>query len=220
MVDIFDEVEEELRADKAKQLLRRFGGLIIAACVVIVAGVGAWQGWKFWQGRQDAAAAAAYVATLTRMEASPIPSEELRKQALSGFEAVAQSAPDGYRTLSRLQAAALKADTGDLSGATDLWDQVAADSAADPLLRDLASLLWAARQIDTGDPSLLEARLRPLAMPGNAWRSLAQEQLALLLVRQDKTDDARAALRKLAEDVTAPAGVRGRSRALLDRLGG
>ena len=67
--------------------------------------------------------------------------------------------------------------------------------------------------------SLLEARLRPLAAPGGAWRALAKEQLALLALRQDKPDEAKAALKALAEDSTAPAGVRGRCRALLDRLG-
>ena len=53
------------------------------------------------------------------------------------------------------------------AGAAALWDQVAADSSADPLLRDLASLLWAQHQIDSGDPSLLEARLKALAAPEN-----------------------------------------------------
>jgi hypothetical protein len=79
--------------------------------------------------------------------------------------------------------------------------------------------MWATRQLDQGDPSLLEARLRPLAAPGGAWRALAKEQLALLALRQDKPDEAKAALKALAEDSTAPAGVRGRCRALLDRLG-
>lgn len=220
MVDIFDEVNEDLRAERAKRLLQRYAGLIIAACIAVIAGVGAWQGWQYWRVRQDAAAATTYLASLSTIEASTALAPEQRTLALSGFEALTQAAPDGYRTLARLQAAALKADSGDLPGAAALWDQVASDTAADPLLRDLASLLWASRQVDSGDPALLEARLRPLAMPGNPWRSLAQEQLALLLLRQDKTQDAKTALRKLADDVTAPAGVRGRSRALLDRLGG
>lgn len=220
MVDIFDEVEEELRADKAKQMLQRFGGLIIGVCVLIVAGVAGWQGWQYWRTRQDIAAATAYLASLSRIEGAPVLSDDRRQQALTGFEALTKDAPDGYRTLARLQAAALKADSGDLQGAALLWDQVAADSAADPLMRDLASLLWASRQIETGDPSLLEARLRPLITPGNAWRTMAREQLALLLIRQDKADDAKTELRKLTEDTTAPTGVRGRSRALLDRLGG
>lgn len=220
MVDIFDEVEEELRADKAKRMLQRFGGLIIAACVVVVACVAGWQGWQYWRVRQDVAAGTAYLASLSRIEGVPIVSDDRRKEALTGFDALAQAAPDGYRTLARLQAAALRADSGDLAGAAALWDQVASDSAADKLLRDLASLLWSSRQLDTADSSLLEARLRPLAMPGGAWRALAREQLALLALRQQKTDDAKAELLRLAEDTTAPAGVRGRSRALLDRLGG
>ena len=92
----------------------------------------------------------------------------------------------GYATLARLREAALKADAGDLQGAAALWDQVASDSSADPLLRDLASLLWAQHLIDSGDPALLEARLKALAAPDNSWRSLAEEQLALLDLRRGK----------------------------------
>jgi hypothetical protein len=108
---------------------------------------------------------------------------------------------------------------GDGRGAITLWNDVATDSDADPLLRDLASLLWCEHQIDNGDPGVLETRLKALAEPGNAWRSLAQEQLALLDLRQGKTAVAKAALSKLAQDVTAPNGVRERAAALLARLG-
>jgi hypothetical protein len=139
---------------------------------------------------------------------------------MAEFDALTSTAPEGYRTLARLQSAALKARAGDLSGAAQLWDSVAGDSSADPLLRDLASLLWAQHQIDTGDPALLEARLRPLAAPDNAWKSLAQEQLAVLDLRQGKTDAAKDTLRKLAQDVTAPDGVRGRAAGMLAHLGG
>ena len=119
---------------------------------------------------------------------------------------MAATAPDGYRTLARLRAAALKADTGDLAGAAALYDQVAADSSADPLLRDLASLLWAQHQLDTGDPAPLEARLKALAVPDNPWHALASENLALLDLRQGHTDAAKATLRGLASDVTLAAG--------------
>ena len=51
-------------------------------------------------------------------------------------------------------------------------------------------------------------------------RSLAQEQLALLDLRQGNTEAAKAQLKKLSEDTTAPSGVRGRAGALLDRVGG
>jgi len=216
VVDIFDEVDEDLRADRAADLLKRYGGLIIAAAVLIVGATGGWQAWRWWQARQDTQAGMAFTAAMTAAETGGA----ARDAAALPFEEIAASAPEGYRVLARLRAAAAKASSGDLPGAAVLWDQVAADTAADPLLRDLASLSWAARQIDTGDPAALEARLRPLTEPGNPWRSLAQEQLALLDLRQGKTAAARDVFTRLAADPTAPRGVRGRASALLGRLGG
>jgi hypothetical protein len=143
-----------------------------------------------------------------------------RGAAIAAFDQVVATAPDGYRTLARLRAAALKADSGDLQGAAALYDQVAADTRVDPLLRDLANLLWAARQLDTGDPALLEARLKALAVPDNPWHALATEDLALLDLRQGHTDAAKTTLRRLASDVTLPQDLRGRASGLLNRLGG
>ncbi len=218
MVDIFDEVEEELRAEQAQRLLKRYGGLIVALCLLVIAAVGGYEAWRWWQARQDAQAAVQYL-TADSLAETPNASAATRTSAVAMFEAVAARAPEGYRTLARLHAAALKADAGDLAGAAALWDQVAGDSAADPLLRDLASLLWVQRQLDHADPAMLTARLTPLTQPGNIWRPLAQEQLALLDLRQGHDAAAKTALQKLADDVTAPTGVRERATALLGRLG-
>ena len=221
VVDIFDEVDEELRAERAQQLLKRYGGLIVAGMVLIVGAVVGWQGWSWYEARQDRAAAAQYLIAMNIANATAAGSSEAsRTAAIATFSKLATALPKGYATLARLREAALKADAGDLQGATELWDQVAGDSSADPLLRDLASLLWAQHQIDTGDPSLLQARLKALAAPENPWHALAEEQLALLDLRLGKTDQARTSLRRLAQDATAPNGVRGRASGLLSRLGG
>jgi hypothetical protein len=221
VVDIFDEVDEELRAERAQQLLKKYGGLIVAGAVAIVGAAAGWQGWRWYEARQDRAAATEYLAAANLADATVAGSSEAsRATAIAAFSRLAVTAPEGYATLSRLREAALKADAGDLSGAAALWDQVARDSSADPLLRDLASLLWAQHQIDSGDPSLLEGRLKALAPPDNPWHALAEEQLALLDLRQGKLDQAKTTLRRLAQDTTASTGVRGRASALLSRLGG
>ena len=221
MVDIFDEVDEELRAERAQHLLKRYGGLIVAAAVLIVGAVAGWQGWRWYEARQDQAAAVEYLTAMTLADATAAgTSDTNRAAAIAAFNKLSVSAPEGYATLARLRDAALKAQSGDRAGAVALWDQVAADSSADPLLRDLASLLWAEHQIDTADPALLEARLKALAAPDNPWHALADEQLALLDMRLGKSDQAKATLHRLAQDTTAPNGVRGRASALLNRLGG
>ena len=45
MPDIFDEVSEDLRAERAQQMLKKYGGLLVAAAALVLAGTGAWQGW-------------------------------------------------------------------------------------------------------------------------------------------------------------------------------
>ena len=215
MVDIFDEVEEDLRAERAEKLFKKYAWLIIATAVAIVGGVAGWQLWNRWQFQQDAAAASRFIAAQTALE-QPAPGAA---PPIATLDQLAASGPQGYKTLARLQAAAVKANSGDLPGALALWNEVAADTNADRLLRDLASLTAAMRQIDRGDPVQLQARLEPLAVAGNPWSALAKEQLAILDLRQGKIEDAKTKLKALTSDFDAPAGLRARAAALLAGLG-
>jgi hypothetical protein len=221
VVDIFDEVEEDLRAERAQRLLRKYGWVIIAAGVALIGIAAGWQGWRWWQNKRDLAAATAYIAAVDSAQtAGPGSDPATRQHAIQAFEQVAAQAPEGYRTLARLRAAALMADNGDLQGAATIYNQIASDSGADPLLRGLADLLWAQRLLDSADPGLLAARLKALAAPDNPWRPLAEEQLALLDLRQGHVAAAKETLRKLAQDGGLPQDLRGRAGGLLAQLGG
>ena len=221
MVDIFDEVEEDLRAERAQNLLRRYGGAIVGAAVVVVVVAGGWQGWRWYQARQDAAAASAYIAAMNLADALPPTADAAaRAPAIAAMQQVVATAPVGYRSLARLRLAALQAAAGQGDAASATWDALAADGGADPLLRDLANLMWAQQHVDNGDPAAVEARLRPLLGLSGSYRPVAQEYMALLYIRTGKTDQARETLRTLVADVTAPEGLRGRAGGLLERLGG
>ena len=215
VVDIFDEVEEDLRAERAEKLLKKYAWVLLAAVVAIVGAAAGWQLWSRYQARQDAAAAVRFVQAQNTAEQPGA----AKADQIAALDQLAATGPEGYKTLARLRAAALKADSGDLPGAEALWNAVASDSGADQLLRDFASLMAVARDLDHGDPAQLEVRLKPLAEPGNAWASLAREQLALLDLRQGRVDDARKALQALSIDIGAPAGLRQRASALLAGLG-
>ncbi len=226
MADIFDEVSEDLRAERAQKLLLRYGWHIVALAVLIVAAAAGWQGWLWYQERQQRAAADTYLTALR--EAAIVPGRPKASDTAAMADVVAahnslrhlaDEGPAGYRTLARLREAAIEADTGDLKGAAALWDRVAYDTAVDPLLRDFASLSWARRQVETADPALLEGRLQPLRQPDNPWHALADETQALLDLRVNKLDDARTVLTALVRDTTAPQPVRGRASFLLGRIG-
>ena len=221
MPDIFDEIQEDLRAERMQALARRYGGLVVLVGVLIIAFAAGWQVWQWWQGKQRDG------------DRRPLPRRDAARRhpacggsaagsaaATRAFMAIAAAGPDGYRTLARLRAAALEADTGHLGAALGLWNQVAGDQGADPLLRGLATLLWAQHQVDAGDPAMLKARLGPLAAPTDPWHGLAEETEALIDIRTGDAAAARALLQQLVADTTAPDGVRNRARGLLTRLGG
>ena len=218
MPDIFDEIDEDLRADRARKLLARYGSVLVGGAVLIVAATGGWKAWQWRQAGETERVATAYLAASHAADAPAGPPERLAAE--SDLGKVAAESSGGYRALARLREAALKADGGDLAGALALWDAVAGDSGADRVLRDVATLQWALHQIDNGNPAQVEARLKPLTDPGNPLHAMAEEAQALLALRQDNKDAARDLLKRLAQDTTAPEGVRGRANGLLAQLGG
>ena len=215
MPDLVDEVDEELRAERAQKLAQRYGGALTGLALVVLAGVGGWEGWKWWEGRQAAAAAESFLAAA---EGAAAEGADLAAAA-SRFAAVANDAPAGYRTLARLRAAALLAETGDLPGALAGWDTVSRDTGADPLYRDLATLMWGLHSVDSAEAGAVEARILPLAADGAPWRASAREVLALLAIRRGNTEQARRSLEAIMADTATPQGIRDRAGRLLGGLG-
>ena len=205
MADIFDEVAEELRAERARQAWRRFGPLAAVALVLVVGGVAGWQGYAAWQNRQAAASATAF------LEAQNVAPGATSADQAARFATLAAQSPTGYRTLARLRAAALQAEAGERNLARATLDQVTGDNDADPLYRDLANLLWVLHGLDEVDPAMLAARITPLTAEGSAWRASARELAALVDLRRGRPAEAKRALDALANDATAPQGVRERA---------
>jgi hypothetical protein len=213
--DIFDEVSDDLRAERTQVLLRRYGVLLVIAAVLVVVGVAGYQAWKSRVATEAARQASIYFAAQSKAD-GPLAA---RTDALSGLADLAKNGSDGYRSIARLREAAIKAEANDLPGALTVWADLSNDVSADKLLRDYASLQWALHQIDNGDPAAIEAKLQQLTGQTNIWRPLALEGEALLALRQNQIDRARNLLKSLAIDSNAPDGVRGRANGLLTRLG-
>jgi hypothetical protein len=214
--DIFDELEEDLRAERTKRFLTRYGIAVVAVVLVFAGGVGAFKAWEGWEARSSAGVGDRFLDAM-RIADGPAAG---RSAAIPDFEAVAQASAAGYRTLARLRAAALQADAGNLAAASILWDQVGTDGAADPVLRDFANLQWALHHVDSApDAAAVADRLKALSGPNGAWRPLAQEAQAVLDLRQGNKDAARDMLKSLTQDTTVPDGVRGRANGLLAGLG-
>ena len=220
MPDIFDEVNEEMRAERARALAVRYGVMGGVLLLLVLAGVGAWQGWQWWQGRQSAAAAGPYLVAGEAADAVPPGPNPAHATAADDFASVAKNAPPGYHALAVLREASLRWDAGDKAAALSEWDGLSHDGSAEVVLRDLGALLWAQHSVDDGDPAAIKARTAALEQPANPWRPLAEEVDALVAVRLNDVGQARQLLTTLAADPAAAQGLRGRANGLLTLLGG
>lgn len=203
MADIFHEVDEEVRRDQLKKLWDRYSIYIIALAVLIVAGIGAWRGYEYWVAKKAAAAGAAFEAAASLSE------QGKHAEAEAAFTKVVGEAPDGYRVLARLRAAAEQSQTK-RADAVKAYDDIAADGSLDANWRDLAAIRAALLLVDTAPLADMQRRLDPLAEPGRGYRHTARELLALSAWRNHDIAATKRYVDMIATDAETPSGTRAR----------
>ena len=211
MADIFKEVEEDLRRDQAAKAWKKYGVYVIGAAVALVLATVAFQVWQWWDVNQRTERSVGYAAALELL------AQGTGEEAVTAFGSLATM--DGsYGTLAAFNQARLLAEAGDTAAAIDVWERLAEDSSAGPGFQGAAALLSVMHQIDSGDPTALEARLERLVAEDSGFRPIALELTAVLAMRQGDRARAREVYAQLADDRTAPAGLRARASQMLVAL--
>lgn len=211
MADIFHEVEEEVRREQLKKLWQRYGNLLIAACVLVVAAVGAWRGYGYWQAKKAGESGMAFEHAVTLAEAGQ------HKQAEAAFAKIAADGTAGYRVLARLRAAAELAQT-DRTAAVAAYDALAADKGAGAVIRDLAGLRAGLLLVDTDSYADMRKRLEPLTASGRTFRFTARELLALSAWKSGDMSATQKWTDMLMSDPATPAGTRSRAQILSELI--
>lgn len=210
MTDIFHEIEEDLRRDRLRKLWDRFGGVIIAACVLVIVAAAAWSGYKYWRHEQAVKASEAYESAVALFDAGKM------QEAETAFAALAKSGPAGYRTLALFRAAAA-ATARDKAAGIAAFDAIAADSGVPPLARDLALVRAALLLVDTAGLPEVKQRVGGVANGTGPLRHSARETLALAELKAGDLAGANKTATDITTDSDTPPGIRSRAE-LIRRL--
>lgn len=211
MTDIFQEVNEEVRREQLKKLWERYGGYLIAACIVLVMGVGAWRGYQWWQAKQAAQSGAAFEQAVKLAESGK------HQEAAAAFTKLSADATPGYRVLARLREAAELATT-DRKTAVAAYDAIAADNRAGQVVRDLAAVRAGYLLVDTAPYSEILQRLEPATAADRAFRHSAREILALSAWKTGDMSAARRWTEMIMGDPQTPPGPRSRAEMLSELI--
>jgi hypothetical protein len=211
VTDIFQEVDEEVRREQLKKLWQRHGHYLVALCILVIAGVGAWRGYQWWEAKQAAQAGAAFEQAVSLAEAGK------HQEAEAAFAKLGADGTAGYRVLARLRNAAELART-DGKAAVGGYDEIAADKGAGPVIQDLAAVRAGFLLVDTAPYSELRARLEPLTTPDRPFRHSAREILALSAWKSGDMTTARQWTDAIMSDPQTPAGTRSRAEVLSELI--
>jgi hypothetical protein len=204
MADIFREIDEEVRRDKAAAIWNKYGNVFIAIAVIAVLGVAAWQYWQHRENQASQIVGARFEAALkSSRDGNGAEAETILKELV-------ETAPAGYRQISRFR---LAAETAKRDGAAGVaaFEALANDASLEQLYRDLARLRAGTLKVDLSPYAEVRTALEPLATPGGIWRHSAREMLGIAALKANMFEDAGRWFDVIVTDPQAPAVLRQRT---------
>jgi hypothetical protein len=205
--ELFDEVDEEVRREQLQKLWEKYSIFIIAAALLVIAAVGGWRGYQYFEEKKAAEAGDAF------NKAVELSEQGKHSEAESAFTDLAAKAPAGYRMLARFRAAA-EAATREPQAGAKMFDELAADASIGAEQQALARIRAAGLLVDNASYADMLRRLEPDAAAGQTFRHSARELLALSAFRANDSTATRQWLDQLELDAETPPSMRSRAEAL------
>ncbi len=208
------EVNEEFRKERIKALWDRYGAVVVAAIVLILVGTAGYVGYRYWDETRANASGDAYSQALALADSGKT------DEAIAAFSQLEKDGYGAYPLLARMRAATVKADKGDPAAAVKDFDEVAADTAIPPAIRDMARLRAALLLVDHGSFADVSSRVEALTGDTNPLRSTAREALGLAAWKEGKTQDALKLFDQISSDDGAPRNTRERATLMSELIRG
>lgn len=204
MSDIFREVEEDVRRERAEKIWKRWGAYILAAGVLVFIGIG---GWQLWQRHE-------------RQEREKLSDQFLAAQRITNPRDAANAFVDLARTgksygpVARLAQANAMFASGQGKQAIEIYKEIAASDSG--TVGSVARLRAAWASADTLTRNQLAELLKPFDQAENPWRPNAQEVLAYADYRALDMKSAQTKYAALAADPQSPDSLKARARAMAE----
>lgn len=203
MVDIFDEVNEELKRDKAHMHLKKYGPSLMVAAICVVIGAAAWQ---FYQQYKVSEAEKTYVELRSALDLAAEGKVFESESALADLKGKAHG---GYALMARFLEAAQLAQRNEAEGAA-AFEAIAADASVKGEYADVARVRAAWLHLNDWDYTKMQGYLSSLMVPENYFRHLAREIIVYSAAKAGQWAEARKWLGLSAGDLQTPKSVRER----------
>ncbi len=203
-----EEVSEEVRRDRLYGFFRKYAWVGILAVVTIVGGT------AFLEFQKAKAKAKAEALGSAIIEALEISNEKERVELLGNIEVSNSEA----KSIVALLLAAEELSLQNYDAASRNLTAISEDQSISQIYRDMAKFKFLLISHNRLEVELLLAGFEELASPGNPFRLLAEEQIALLTLKNNDYDTAINSLKSILDDAELTDTIRQRVSQLLISL--
>lgn len=181
----FDEVDEEVRNEKFKQLINKYGGVILVVLVLALSFAVGYERVGQWRTQKAEQKNVRYVQALA-------PNADYENN-ISELENIVATESGLYKDMARLQIANILLDNNQTDRGLEVLDKLYQDSQATDKVREIAAIKLASYKIDSATYAEIEALLAPITANANsAWVLMAKELLAMSAIQNKDMEKGKA----------------------------
>lgn len=171
----FEEVDEEVRNEKFKELINKYGGYILTFVILVLAFAVGYEKIGEWRINKAEQTNARYVQAVS--------ASSDYENNIAELEGIVQTETGLYKDIARLQIANILLDNNQTDKALTVLAQINDDTSASDKIREIAAVKLATYKIDSSSYSEIEKILAPIVQKGGAWAPMAKELLAMSAIQ-------------------------------------
>ncbi len=171
---IFDEVDEELRNEKFKQFINKYGGLIFSILILVLTITVGYEKIVQWKIKKAEQSNIKYTQAITA-------NTDYEKNVVE-LENIVHTETGLYKDMAQLQIANILIDNNQKEKGIEVLEKIRNDESVEKKIREIATIKLATYKIDTASYEELNELLKDIANNNGAWSSMAKELLAMSAV--------------------------------------
>lgn len=185
----FDEVDEEVRNERFKELMNKYGVYILAFLILALSITVGYEKIALWRQHKSEQTNVQYVKALEK-------TDDYNNNIVE-LENIVATENGLYKDIAYLQIANILLDNNEINKALDVLNKIVADNTISEKIKEIAAIKIATYKVDTATFAEINALLSPIVAKNGAWSLVAKELLAMSAIHNKDIEKAKSIYQEL-----------------------
>ena len=185
----FDEVDEEVRNERFKELMNKYGVYILAFLILALSLTVGYEKIALWRQHKSEQANIQYVKALAKTDDY--------NNNIAELENIVATENGLYKDIAYLQIANILLDNNETDKALEVLNKIVKDDTTSAKIKEIAAIKIATYKVDTATFEEINSLLAPIVAKNGAWSLVAKELLAMSAIHNNDIEKAKSIYQEL-----------------------